>query len=52
MAPKCRKNRCFPPLDLALSSCSRTSRPIGTPVRREVSFNQARSSSVRRIVSV
>jgi len=51
-APIWRRNRCFPPLDLALSSCSRTSRPMGTPVTRDVSFSHARSSSVRRIVSV
>src|SRR5712675_1498681 len=51
-APMCRRNRCLPPLDLALSSCSRTSRPIGTPVRREFSFSHASSSSGRRIVNV
>ncbi len=51
-APTCRMNLRFPPSDLALSSWSRTSRPIGTPVSAEVSFSQAKSSSVRRIVSV
>src|ERR1700680_3590781 len=51
ITPAWRRNR-FPPLDLAFSICSRTSRPIGIPVRREVSFSQERSSSVRRIVSV
>lgn len=52
MAPTWRKNFCLPVLAFALSSCSRTSRPTGTPVFREVSLSQVRSSSVRRIVSV
>src|ERR1700685_699008 len=51
-APICFMNRCFPLFDLALSSCSRTIRPIGMPVRSDLSFSQPRSSSVRRIVSV
>src|ERR1700722_3084263 len=51
-APICFMNRCFPLVDLALSSCSRTIFPIGIPVFREVSFSQSASSSVRRIVIV
>lgn len=52
IAPAWRRKRCVPPLFLAASSCSRMRRPTGTPVRRDVSFNQSSSSSVRRIVSV
>ncbi|OLC94034.1 MAG: hypothetical protein AUH86_15445 [Acidobacteria bacterium 13_1_40CM_4_58_4] len=50
-APAYRRKRCLPPA-FACSSCWRTRRPTGTPVRREVSLSQARSSSVRRIVNV
>ncbi len=42
----------FPVSRFARSSCSRTSRPTGTPVLRAVLFSQAASSSVRRIVIV
>src|SRR6266567_5303128 len=52
IAPAWRRNRCFPPPDLAASSCWRMSRPTGTPVWRDFSLSQLRSSSVRRIVSV
>jgi hypothetical protein len=51
IAPAWRMKRCLPP-DFADSNCSRTSRPTGRPVRREVSLSQSRSSSVRRIVIV
>src|SRR6266568_2429507 len=37
---------------LAFSSCSRTMRPAGTPVRREVSSSQSANSRGSRIVSV
>ena len=52
IAPAWRRKGCFPPLALAVSSCSRMRRPTGMPVRREVSFSQSTSSSVRRIVNV
>lgn len=50
--PACRRKRWFPFSDLALSNCWRMIRPTGKPVRRETSFSQASSSSVRRMVSV
>src|SRR5260370_28411900 len=52
IAPAWRRNLCLPPVDRAASSCSRMRRPTGTPVWRDCSLSQARSSSVRRIVSV
>src|SRR5436853_6119213 len=52
IAPAWRRKRCFPPLDLAVSRCSRMRRPTGIPVRRDVSLSQSRISSVRRTVSV
>src|SRR6266403_1358230 len=51
-APAWRRNRWLPPSDLASSSRCRIRRPTGIPVRRDVSFSQASSSSVRRIVIV
>src|SRR5207302_689185 len=43
------RNSCVPCFDFMSSRCSRTIRPIGNPVRRELFFNQSKSSSVRRM---
>jgi hypothetical protein len=50
--PAWRRNVWLPFSDRALSSCWRIIRPTGRPVRRDTSFSQASSSSIRRIVSV
>jgi hypothetical protein len=50
--PAWRRNRWFPFSDFALSNCWRMMRPTGKPVRRDTSFSQANSSSVRRIGNV
>src|SRR6266567_5314799 len=52
IVPAWRINNCFPLRSLAASSLSRTRRPTGMPVTREVSRSHSSISSGRRIVSV